>query len=78
MSPITTRDPLAAYNERVKLLAGFVNAIALGLIGFAILRPLTESLENANLSTLWWGVAGLALHGIAYYILGQIRKEMSE
>jgi Co/Zn/Cd efflux system component len=73
----TTGDPIAAYNERVKLLAGFVNAVALGLIGFAILRPLTESLQNASLSTMWWGLAGLALHGIAHYILGQIRKEVS-
>lgn len=72
------RDPIGAYNERVKLLAGFVNAIALGLIGFAILRPLAESLDNANLSTLWWGLGGLALHGISHYILGQIRKEASE
>ena len=73
-----TRDPIASYNERVKLLAGFVNAIALGLIGFAILRPLVESLANASPSTVWWGVAGLALHGISHYILGQIRKEVSE
>ena len=74
----TTRDPIATSNERVKLLAGFVNAIALGLIGFAIVRPLTESLENASPSTLWWGLAGLALHGISHYILGLIRKEASE
>lgn len=74
----TIRDPLAAYNERVKLFAGFVNAIALGLIGFAILRPLTESLANANLSTIWWGATGLALHGLSHYILGRIRKEAKE
>ena len=44
----TTRDRLAAFNERVKLFAGFLNAVALGLIGFAVLRPLTESLSNAT------------------------------
>lgn len=76
---LTTRpDPIATSNERVKLLAGFVNAVALGLIGFAILRPLTESLANASFSTLWWGIVGLALHGISHYILGPIRKEASE
>lgn len=74
----TIRDRLAANNERVKLFAGFVNAIALGLIGFAILRPLTESLANADLSTLWWGLVGLALHGFSHYILGQLRKETEE
>lgn len=74
----TTRDPLTAYNERLKLLANFLNAIALGLIGFAVLRPLTESLSNANLSTLWWGMTGLVIHGISHYITGRIRKEVKE
>jgi hypothetical protein len=35
----TVRDPLAATNERVKLFAGFINALGIGLIGFAVLRP---------------------------------------
>ncbi|WP_112313266.1 hypothetical protein [Pseudogemmobacter bohemicus] len=74
----TIRDPLVAYNERVKIFAGFMNALSLGLIGFAVLRPLTETLSNANLSTLWWGIAGLALHGVSHYILGRIRKEVKE
>lgn len=74
----TARDPLVAFNERVKLFANFTNATALGLIGFAVLRPLTESLSNANLSTLWWGTSGLALHGVSHYILGRIRKEVKE
>ena len=51
---LTARAPIATSTERVELLACFVNAIALGRIGFAILRPMTESLENASLSTLWW------------------------
>ena len=75
---LTARDPLAAYNERVKLFAHFLNALGLGLIGFAVLRPLTESLGNANLSALWWGMTGLAIHGIAHYIMGNIRKEVKE
>jgi len=72
------RDPLATSNERVKLFAGFLNAIGLGLIGFAVLRPLTETLANASSSTLWWGVGGLALHATSHYILGMIRKEAQE
>lgn len=72
----TTSDPLVSFNERVKLFAGFINAIGLGLIGFAILRPLAESLSNANLSTLWWAAVGLAMHGVSHYILGRIRKEV--
>jgi hypothetical protein len=74
----TVRDSLAASNERVKLLAGFSNAIGIGLIGFAVLRPLTENLANANPSMLWWTVAGLALHGGSHYILNLIRKEAKE
>jgi hypothetical protein len=71
-------DPLVTNNERVKLLSNFVSAIGLGLIGFGILRPLTDSLANANLSTLWWGAARLASHGLSHYILTLIRKEAPE
>lgn len=72
----TTRDPLASFNERVKLFANFINAIGLGLIGFAILRPLADSLANAKLPILWWAMVGLALHGVSHYILGRMRKEV--
>ena len=71
----TEPDLLASHNERVKLFAGFANAIGIGLIGLAILGPVTQSLDNATLSTLWWGLAGLAMHGLSHYILGYIRKE---
>lgn len=73
----TERDRLAAFNERVKLFAGFLNAIALGLIGFAVLRPLTETPSNPTLAALWWGIVGLAIHGVSYYVLGRIRKEVT-
>ena len=52
----TVRDPLATDNERVKLLANSMNAIGLGLIGFAILRPLADDITSARLSTLWRGL----------------------
>ena len=74
----TVRDPLAVHNERVKLFAGFINAVGLGLIGFAVLRPLTDSLGNAAISSLLWGIVGLALHGISHYVLGYLRKEVKE
>lgn len=72
----TAPDPLAAHNERVKLFAGFLNAVELGLIGFAILRPLAESQPMALLAPLWWGSVGLALHGLAHYVLGSLRREV--
>ena len=74
----TEHDYLRSFNERIKLFANFFTAISIGLIGFAVIRPLTESLDNADLSTLWWGIAGVALHGVSHYILGMMRREAKE
>ncbi len=63
------RDPVASHNERVKLIALSLNAVGLGLIGFAILRPLTDDPATLPLSSIWWGAAGLAFHALAHYIL---------
>ena len=72
----TTHDPLAVRNERIKLFSGFVNAVGIGLLGFAVLRPVTEDLANAAHATLWWwGLAGLAMHALSHYILGYLHKE---
>ena len=70
----TERDRLAIFNERVKLLAGFLSAIGLGLIGFAILRPLTEAGLVPGRSLLWGG-AGLAFHAGAHYVLTWLQKD---
>lgn len=69
------RRAVAIHNERVKLFAGFVNAIGLGLIGFAVLRPLTENLSAVTGITVFWGVAGLFLHVISHYVLAMLRTE---
>jgi hypothetical protein len=69
------RDELLVLNERIKLVANTLNAIALGVIGVAILRPLADTIYNAELSQLWWGLAGLAIHALSHYILGYLRKE---
>ncbi|WP_323765301.1 hypothetical protein [Marinovum sp.] len=69
------RDVLLIHNERVKLLASFANAIALGLIAFAILRPLTAGTLRFDGLTAVWGSIGLAIHGLSHYILGMLRKE---
>ena len=69
------QDSLAAHNERVKTLAGFLNALGIGFIGFAVLRPLTEDLASGTLATVWWGLAGLAFHALSHYDLGQMRRE---
>lgn len=69
------RDPISAFNERIKLIATSINALGIGLVGFAILRPITASLANVNSSMLWWILAGLAMHAISLYILGYTRRK---
>jgi hypothetical protein len=59
----------------VKLFPGFLNAVGLGLIAFALIRPLVEQGAVLGRITLWWSVAGLALHAAAHYVLGMLRKE---
>ena len=76
--PRPHRDAIVVYNERVKLFATFLNALALGLIGFAVLRPLTGVDEGMTASSLWWGLAGLVLHGVSHYILGYLKKEQRD
>ncbi|MEL6913323.1 MAG: hypothetical protein AAFP13_02355 [Pseudomonadota bacterium] len=69
------RDEIVIENERVKLAAGFVNAIGIGLIGFAILRPLVDFTLLSPLTAVLWGALGLVWHGASHYILGYMRKE---
>ncbi len=70
-----SRDPLTIHNERMKLIAGFFNAIAIGLLGFAVLRPLVETSATPDLSALVWTGVGIAFHGLAHYVLGRLEKE---
>ena len=69
------RDPLGTHNERVKLRANFLNALALGFIGFAFLRPLIEGTLSVGLLTVAYLATGLALHGMAHYILRYLEKD---
>ncbi|MGL6210371.1 MAG: hypothetical protein ACRC14_11150 [Paracoccaceae bacterium] len=68
------RDTILSWNERVKLFANFLNAIGLGLIGFAVLKPLTEDITKLSTLTVSWGLVGLVLHAISLYTLGLMRK----
>ena len=69
------RDEILVHNERVKLFSGFLNAVGLGLIAFALIRPLVDDDTPLSWVTGWWSLAGLALHAAAHYILGMLRKE---
>ncbi|MEM6306316.1 MAG: hypothetical protein AAF744_16485 [Pseudomonadota bacterium] len=68
------RDPLATHNERVRLFSGFINAVGLGFIGFAILRPLVELEAAIDGLFVFWALIGLALHGWAHYVLRYLEK----
>ena len=72
------RDELLVWNERVKLFAGFLNAVGLGLVGFAVLRPITEDATLLSLLSVGWGLAGFACHGAAHYVLGKLVKEQND
>jgi len=69
-----TRDPVASYNERVKLMATSVNALGLGVLAYGLLRPLVETQAVFELGVAVWTAVGLVLHGISHYILTQISR----
>ena len=70
-------DRLAIRNERIKLAAAFANALGLGLIGFALLRPAVEEVDTLALRNALWALSGVAFHLLAHYILGMLRQDPS-
>jgi hypothetical protein len=70
------RDDVAVHNERAKLFAGFVNALAIAVIAVGVLAPVIAAMGRAptpeggpaiSLSlALGCGLLGLALHGTAH------------
>ena len=73
-----TRDRLATFNERVKLLAGFFNTLGLGFIGFAFIRPLVEGGFIFAPEVLLFTLTGVAMHAAAHYILRYLEKELDD
>ena len=83
-------DRVAIHNERMKLLAGFFNAIGIALIGVGVLAPLAASLGPRSLGERlgdaapalivglpewpFWLLVGLAMHVAAHYVLGYLKK----
>jgi hypothetical protein len=68
------RDELLVWNERVKLFTGSLNALAIGLVGFAVLRPVVEDVALVSLLSVGWGLVGVALHVLAHYVLGRLAR----
>lgn len=59
-------------NERLKLFANFLSALSLALVAIGALRPAFETGGDPTRIVIWL-FAGLALHGMAHYVLGHMR-----
>lgn len=68
--------PRMVRNERVKLFASFLSALAIGLIAIGVLRPAFGT-GGGPRWLLVRALAGLALHGLAPYGLGFMRQAMN-
>lgn len=68
--------PIAIHNERQKARASYLNAFSIGLVGFAVLRPLTDATPSVTVATASWFVAALALRVIAHDVPGGMRREV--
>lgn len=66
-----SRDPITIFNERVKLGANTLNAMCLGLLAVALIRPIVEPALPVSFA---WGSVGLALHLVAHYVLGRLKQ----
>ena len=68
------RSAIAIHNERTKLRAATLNALAIGLLALAVLRPIVDDIASLSAKTAAWSLASLALHGAAHYVLGALRE----
>ncbi|AWN52304.1 hypothetical protein [Methylobacterium sp. 17Sr1-1] len=62
-------------NERLKLLASFFNALALGVIGAGVIIPTVADMTRAWPKSLVWLVTGLVLHCAAQSAFTFLRSE---
>lgn len=62
-----------ARNEQLKAAANFVNALALGVLGVGLLKPLLEDGASDYGEMITPTLMGIAIHLFSYYILGYLR-----
>jgi len=61
------------WNERIKLFANFLNAIAIGVIAFAFIRPsIDDGMEEAYFVG---AMVGILTHAAAQFVLGSLKEE---
>ena len=71
------RNAQTIYNERAELFAGFLNALALGILGLAVLGAVTDDIGGVTWAILPWAAIGIAIHLAAHCVLGTLRQEIS-
>ncbi|MGX7708473.1 hypothetical protein [Methylobacterium sp. Gmos1] len=63
-------------NEHLKLLAAYINAMAIAIAGAAIIVPLVSNPDAAvRLSHVSWFAASLALHRAGQAVIRLLRRE---
>ena len=65
-------------NERVKLASGFMNAVGLTLIAFALLGPVTKDISALTPLSFLWVALGVGLHFGAHCALGWLADPDTE
>lgn len=73
-------DPIGAerrlrakrYNERLKLLVGFLNTLGLAILGAAFVIPGVSSFAGVQWS---WVSIGIVLHLLAHGVLQRLKSE---
>jgi hypothetical protein len=61
----------AGRTERIKLVATTFNAVGLGFLGFAFVRPVTEG-DALGWRTLLFCLVAFAFHLAAHYVLKRL------
>ena len=78
VDPGSVRLRARIFNERIKMFASALNALAIAFIGAAFVFPIIRDDDLSALLTLktWvWILAGLGLHGCVHAALGRLRRE---
>ena len=72
------------WNEHVKLLANFLNSLAIATAALGILAPIVHMLFRSDAQTntqtnidllVWWGFGAAFLHVIAQSVLEDLREQ---
>jgi hypothetical protein len=64
------------FNERVKLIAGFLNSVGVLFVAYGVVAYIVQGDIAGDLSALWifiWTAAGVGLCGLGWRMLGELR-----